>query len=284
MNTQEFILISRHRQRPFSVDVRFDPGSAAKPLILFLHGFKGFKDWGPFNLMAGRFASEGFVFAKMNFSHNGTTPERPDELVDLDAFAQNNFSIELDDAGLALDFLLDGGQGPLAESIDRSRVFIMGHSRGGTSALLKAAEDARIRAAAAWAAPNNLASWHSREEIEYWKSVGTIYVLNSRTGQQLPLHYQIVENFQANRDRLDLPAALRRIAIPVLALHGRADSSVPCQSSEQMQAWNPNVQLEILDGADHTFGAAHPWRRNELPADFEKALQHTVRFFRSAYL
>lgn len=281
MEIRHYILKSTHANRPFGLDLRFISGGNPKPLILFLHGFKGFKDWGPFDAMASAFASEGFIFAKMNFSHNGTTPEHPTEFVDLQAFANNNFCIELDDAGAALDFLLSSPPGFPQDELDKRQLYIMGHSRGGTSALLKAAEDSRLKAVAAWASPNNLSAWHSPEEIEYWAKTGTIYVLNSRTGQQMPMHFQIVENYRGNRDRLDVPAAVRRLKVPVLALHGSADASVPSRSSAEMKSWNAGVRLEIIEGADHTFGATNPWKEPSLPAAFEWAVRRTAGFFHS---
>ena len=40
-------------------------------IVIFIHGFMGFKDWGAWHLMAKVFAKAGFFFVKFNFSHNG---------------------------------------------------------------------------------------------------------------------------------------------------------------------------------------------------------------------
>ena len=69
MKNIEFTLESKFNRRKFRADATFLPDDHAKPVILFNHGFKGFKDWGPFNLMASKFAEAGFVFIKMNFSY-----------------------------------------------------------------------------------------------------------------------------------------------------------------------------------------------------------------------
>ena len=66
-------------------------------MVIFAHGFKGFKDWGAHNLVASHFAENGFRFLKFNFSHNGTTIDRPTEFTDLIGFSDNTFSIEFDD-------------------------------------------------------------------------------------------------------------------------------------------------------------------------------------------
>ncbi|NJL14124.1 MAG: hypothetical protein HC913_14705 [Microscillaceae bacterium] len=101
------LLTSRHDAKPFGVDWFFKPDGQAKPLVVFVHGFNAFKDWGHFNLVAEAFAQAGFFFVKFNLSHNGTSPEHPTEFVDLEAYGNDKFSTDLDDIGLVLDFILD---------------------------------------------------------------------------------------------------------------------------------------------------------------------------------
>ena len=60
---EELVLKGGHG-RNFLIDAVYDDTSALKPVVVFSHGFKGFKDWGPFNLMANNFAANGFVFVK----------------------------------------------------------------------------------------------------------------------------------------------------------------------------------------------------------------------------
>ena len=36
-----------------------------KNVVIFSHGFKGFKDWGPFNKIAEHFAVNGFCFCEI---------------------------------------------------------------------------------------------------------------------------------------------------------------------------------------------------------------------------
>ena len=100
------ILIPGSKEKPILLDCFFKEDGEAKPIIIFSHGFKGFKDWGHFNFMAKQFAEAGFVFIKFNFSHNGTTPEDPTSFGDLEAFGNNNYTIELDDLKKVMDWSL----------------------------------------------------------------------------------------------------------------------------------------------------------------------------------
>lgn len=90
-------VLTRPAKKPMVYDVFFIPSQKPKPVIIFCHGYKGFKDWGAWNLVAKAFAKAGFFFLKFNFSHNGGTIEDPIDFPDLEAFAQNNFSKELED-------------------------------------------------------------------------------------------------------------------------------------------------------------------------------------------
>lgn len=279
MNIRQISLVSRHAQRSFLADARYLSDGKPKPVVIFNHGFKGFKDWGPFPLVANAFAQAGFVFIKMNFSHNGVTAENPTEFADLEAFSKNNFSIELDDTGVLIHDLFNGDNFIGRKEMDLDKLYITGHSRGGASAILKAAEDPRIKKVATWAAVSNLESWHSKAELEYWKQQRLIFVLNKRTNQQMPLDYQLVENYQENRSRLHVPDAVKKLRIPMLALHGSEDETVPVAAAHSFGEWNPTVRVKIIEGANHTFGTDHPFTGQELPDEFKQVVNETIRFF-----
>jgi uncharacterized protein len=275
-------LNSKHGNRKFMADATFLRNGVKKPVIIFNHGFKGFKDWGPFNLIAEKFALAGFVFIKMNFSHNGITPENPDELTDLEAFAKNNFCIELDDTGVLIDALFSGDVPFSAEELNLEKLYIMGHSRGGASAILKAAEDPRIKGVATWAAVNNLETWHTKGELDYWRTHGRIYIHNSRTKQQMPLDYQLVENFIANRERLQVPDAVKNMKIPMLSIHGSDDPAVAVQAVKEIGLWNQAVEVKIIEDAGHTFGGSHPFEGKHLPDHLQEVVEYTIEFFKRA--
>ncbi len=281
MKNIQFQLASTHENRPFLADATFVNDGKPKPLVVFNHGFKGYKDWGPFHLIAQEFARNGFVFIKMNFSFNGTTLEQPAQFADLDAFGNNNFAKELDDTKVLLDALFKN-QLPIEPSnLDLNKLYLIGHSRGGASIILKANEDARVKKIVTWAGVNNLEIWHTPEELEMWKKLGTIYIQNSRTNQQMPLHYQIVENYQKNKDRLEVPKAIRNLKIPMLAIHGTEDETVSVEGIKQFKVWNETIQTKIIDGANHTFGATEPWSENFIPDDFKEVIDLSIGFLKA---
>jgi hypothetical protein len=73
------------------------PENFNNQLMIFIHGYMGYKDWGCWNLVEKYFTDLGFGFCKCNVSHNGGTIENPIDFPDLEAFGQNNYSKELFD-------------------------------------------------------------------------------------------------------------------------------------------------------------------------------------------
>jgi len=278
--TVEFTLTGRAHGRPFAADATYEPTGQPQPVVVFVHGFKGFKDWGHFGLLARFFAERGFVFLKLNLSHNGVVVGGSGDLEDLEAFGKNNFSLELDDLGDLLDALHTPGATPLPTgALALRRLYLVGHSRGGALVLLKAAEDPRITAVATWAAVADLHPRWPAEVLAEWQRTGVHYVPNLRTGQQLPMYYQIAENFYQHRARLDLPALLPGLRQPLLLIHGDQDETVPLAAVQQLQASQPTAEVMVVPGAGHMFGGAHPWEGPELPALASLIAERTATFF-----
>lgn len=276
----DIVLNSRHHGKKILVDARYMDDHHKKPVILFIHGFKGFKDWGHFNVLASDMALAGYVFVKFNLSHNGTTPEHPVDFVDLDAFSENNFSIELDDAGTVIDYIFSKECIISSSEMNTDKLFLMGHSRGGGLALLKAAEDDRVKAVATWAAVADFNRW-TKEVLNEWRQDEVKYILNGRTGQEMPMKYQIVEDLEKNQDRLNISRAVSNLKRPVLVVHGTDDETVNPGDAEKIHELARESALLLIDKANHVFGASHPFEEERLPKHAQLAFERTFDFFES---
>lgn len=278
--TGDFILKSKHNDRSFIADARYLPDGNTKSIILFVHGFKGFKDWGHFNIIADAFAEAGFVFVKLNLSHNGTTPESPLDFVDLEAFSENNFSIEMDDVGILIDYLTSDQSVIPKEECNVDELHLIGHSRGGSVVLLKAAEEDRIKSVIAWAPVSDLKErWSTEEKLE-WKQEGVSYIYNGRTKQNMPLKYQLLEDVINNETRLDVAEAVSSMKIPMLLTHGTDDTTLPYAETIQLSETNKLAQLQIIEQANHVFGGSHPFPidQKELPEHTKLLMKATLDF------
>ena len=106
MHSIKNILLTRADHKPRALDIFFKNDLEPKPVVIYAHGFNGFKDWGNFDLIAKKIASHRYVLVKFNFSNNGTTPDHPEEFTDLEAFGNNNYSKELEDLQIVIDWVL----------------------------------------------------------------------------------------------------------------------------------------------------------------------------------
>ncbi|MAM04606.1 MAG: alpha/beta hydrolase [Flavobacteriales bacterium] len=278
MKKEEFILQSK-QSKEILIDVTYNQNSFNKKVIIFSHGFKGFKDWGPYNQIAQHFALNGFFFLKLNFSHNGTNSKNPVDFVDLDAFGNNNFSIELDDLSTVIDWLLDNKK--FEKQIDKSNVSLLGHSRGGAISILKSIEDKRISRVISWASPADLLNrLPKQDKLQKWKIDNVLYVFNGRTKQNMPLYFQFYKNCIKNKSKLNLKMMLNKIQIPQLIIHGSNDTTVLIKDAYLLKKWNNNAQLAIIDGADHVFGGFHPYNLDYFPKHLEILLTKTILFLK----
>jgi len=269
--------------RPFLLDIYLQRDQQPKPIVLFAHGFKGFKDWGHWHLIAEQFAQAGFLFIKFNFSHNGTTLAAPTDFADLEAFGHNNYSKELADVSALMTWLHRGSNELPSGEFDLRYLFLIGHSRGGPIAMLHALEDPRIAAVAGWASVSSLAyAWNGQEMIEHWEKQGVYQVINGRTGQEMPIYYQMYQDFLARREFFNLKRRLPQMEQPLLLVHGTEDPAVPEAAAHELKRWKEDARLHLIEGADHVFGGKHPYESSRLPAHSKELAEVTIDFFRSS--
>jgi pimeloyl-ACP methyl ester carboxylesterase len=262
------------------LDVSYPESDAKLPLIIFSHGFKGYKDWGPFPLIAKKIANAGFFFLKFNFSHNGGTVENPIDFADLDAFSKNTYSKEILDLKLVLDFIKNDLE--LSKRIDFNSVNLLGHSRGGAISLLAASQFKDITSVTTWAAVDNLLKRLPKEkELENWKEKGVRYILNSRTKQNMPIKYGFVEDLYKNKEKLDVLESAKSLKIPQLILHGKEDETVNYMAAINIHKANPNSKLELIENANHTFGSVHPYTKVSLVEHTQLVVNKTISFLKT---
>lgn len=264
--------------RPIPTDVFYTEETGQKPVLLFCHGYKGFKDWGAWNLMAEEFAKKGFLFIKFNFAFNGGTLEDPIDFPDLDAFGENTYTKELDDLKVLIDWI-SSEDFPYANKADLSRLTLMGHSRGGGIVVVKAAEDPRIQKLISLAAVSDFGDRFPKgEELEAWKQKGISYIENSRTKQKMPHLFEFYEDFKQNEERLTISRSAKNLNIPYLIVHGTSDPTVSVDNAHELYEWTSQSELFLLEGSDHVFEASHPWKKNHLPPAMEKIVKKASEF------
>ena len=259
-----------------TADIHLPKSKTATPIVIFCHGFKGFKDWGHFDWVAEQSATMGVAFLKFNFSKNGVVDSDLNELSDLEAFSNNNYSTELADLKSVVDEVEKQAEN---WQLNAEAIFLVGHSRGGGIAILAAAEDKRVKGVVTWASVSEFDSFFRPETIQEWNKNGVVYAMNKRTGVQLPLKKQFYDDYLANKQNLDVKKAAKLLAVPFLILHGDQDESVSIQHAENLYNLVPHSVLIKVEGGNHTFGAKHPFDMSEdVSPMLEELIENTIEF------
>jgi len=233
-------------------DLRYVDDGSIKPLLVVCHGFTAHKDWGPFPFFGKRFAALGFATIVLNFSHNGIG-DNFKKFTEYDKFSRNTIGKELEDLQALLDAVERGEVG--GRIVDRNRVGLVGHSRGGGVVMLYASLDERVRAVAAW---STVATFfrYTPHQREIWEEEGYLPVTIRAIQTKLRYGIEMLRDLEANREKYDLVKAVQKISVPLLLVHGEADVSVkPAEAEKLFEASNKSkTEMVMVPHAGHMFG------------------------------
>jgi dienelactone hydrolase len=234
------------------------PIALAPPVVVFVHGFKGFQDWGPWPAICERFAGAGIAAVRFDLSHNGVGSDGVDFSA-LDKFERNTISKELFDVHVVI-------AATRGLHVDPDRIFVMGHSRGGGDVLVAASEHAArdIAGVIVWGSISAFDRAWDEEMRSAWSEGKSATIWNACTGQAMPIGPDLQKDVEESSVRLDIEKAVGTIArrgTPLLIVHGSADESVPIEEARNIHGWyreqafdSSRVVLNAIEGGTHTFG------------------------------
>lgn len=137
--------------------------------------------------------------------------------------------------------------------VDMDKIGILGSSFGGSTCIVKAARDKRIKCVALWATPYRLEKKDDGRlsDIEFNDSIYTDFMT------------------------YDLLSEATRVSF-ALVMHGEMDETVPCSEGKSIyKCLKKPKKLEIIKGADHIFSNL---------SHREKAINLSLNWFRRFFL
>jgi uncharacterized protein len=277
MIATKHIVIHGANSRPTMATINYPNENANGLLIIYLHGFKSFINWGFHPHIANELAMQGHTVVRLNFSHNGVghTLETCNDFIDLEAFGNNNFSKELQDIEALLAYM-NGSHEKLFDNINRQNICIIGHSRGGGTAIIAAKKFDCVTKIITLNAVSNFDNLLYGINKEKWQETGVHYIANARTNQQMPLYYQLYKDYILHQSDFDILQKVAHMQKPFLCIHAAQDETVKVNHAYKLKAENKNIQLEIIAQTGHTFGAAHPMSASNIY--LENVLQKIIYF------
>jgi alpha-beta hydrolase superfamily lysophospholipase len=220
------------------------PVDKPRALVVIVHGFKGFKDWGFFPWLAQHLCRHRFAVCRFNMSRSGIGDD-PETFGRLDLFAGDTYSIQLAD----LRAVVQHAQRRFPEL----PTFLLGHSRGGGIALLGARDVPHLEGVVVWSPIARADRWDD-ETKRQWRASGSLDVVNQRTKQIMRMSTAILDDCDGH----DILAAAEQLTVPLLVVHGGRDDSVPPDEGREIASRNAEASIAVIGNASHTYNAIHP--------------------------
>ncbi|MFB9330356.1 alpha/beta hydrolase family protein [Paenibacillus aurantiacus] len=232
-------------------EIKAIEGQKDLPVVVVAHGFRGFKEWGFWPHVTDVLAEQGFYTVVFDFSRIDAAATKQPEAVIAQA---RTLSRELEDLETILTLVREQRL-PQSDSADPTRIGLLGHSRGGASSIITAAERADIGAVAAWNPPSDLTPPAGASAEPY-----------------------IAADIEQNANRFDIPYKLAYLKRPALIVQGSADGERILLGHEALRLAAPGHTFVQVQGGDHTFGVQHPFA-GQTPF-LDEAISVTTGFLR----
>ena len=220
---------------------------------VILHGYKGYKDYGFIPLLAHDLCERGILVHRFNFSTSGMTNDietfaRPD-LFELDTWTR-----QVEDVRRVVRAVRDG-----EIAGNDLPLFLIGHSRGGATALLSAGrhrDEIKLSGAITINAVDRCCRM-SEDEQRTMLERGYAMTESARTKQQLRIDAGWMrEQIESPADH-DVIVQASRGKVPVCVMHGDADDAVDIGAGLAI-AHKLDTPLFVLQGANHVLNMPNP--------------------------
>ncbi len=195
------------------------PGGNKHPCVILSHGLISSKESTKYLLLSDVLAGNGIASCRFDFQGCGES-EGPIE--------ETTLTVRIGNLEAVSDWVM------AHPSIDAGKIGLLGSSFGGSTSLVRAARDTRIRCLALWATPYRI---ESKEDP---------------TAAGIAFKDALYTDFAA----YDLLSEAKRVS-RALVIHGKADDVVPSSEGVAIfQNLGEPKKLELIEGGDHTFSLA----------------------------
>tara|TARA_R110002072_G_scaffold42064_16_gene118331 strand:- start:24119 stop:24991 length:873 start_codon:yes stop_codon:yes gene_type:complete len=229
------------------------PTGEPSACVVMLHGFKGYKDYGFIPILAHDLCASGMVVHRFNFSTSGMTNEiatfaRPD------LFALDTWTRQVEDVVRVVRAF---GDGELAGA--GLPVFVIGHSRGGATALLAAGRHGDELGLAGVVTINavDCCTRMSKEDQDELLARGSSTTQSARTKQTLTINSTWLSEQLDDPEAHDILLQASNMICPACVIHGDADQAVD-QSAGFAIANTTKTELISLKEGNHVLNMPNP--------------------------
>lgn len=206
------------------------------PMVMLLHGFKGYKEEETYTDLAAKLVAKGIGAVSFDASGFGESEGTLE-----DDYRFSNYS---EDAEIIYEWLMT------QDFFDRNNFGVCGQSMGGAQAILFSANHPHVKAVCSISPPDKVGTKDALGKVkDSWRAVGYLEEQSSKYGK-MKIPYSYLEDAM----KYDFVELVRDVASPILIVLGEKDSTVlPIQSEAIYTAANDPKELMRLENMDHFY-------------------------------
>lgn len=197
------------------------PNIAGKlPAVLFLHGFKGYKEEATYTDLAERFLQHGIASIRFDASGFGDSEGTLEE--------DYRFSNYIVDTEVVYEWLLQ------QDFVDSKKIGAVGQSMGGAQAILFSSSHPELAIVTSISPPDRIGTDDALGAMQQeWKKKGFLEEMSSRYGREIKIPYAYLEDAM----QYNFAEFAQKIKCPTLMLLGEKDAVVlPAQTERVFDA------------------------------------------------
>lgn len=207
------------------------PDVETEKLAILCPGFLDSKDYAGLTELANRLAENGYTAVRFD----------PTGVWESDGNIEDYTVTQyLEDIKNVLEHMLAKN--------DFTHVLLVGHSRGGTAALLYAARDLQVSAVLGIMSPYKLASW------EKWNEDGLRFSSRDMPGSDEKVEFTIPVSYLEDLEKYDVLEEVKKLKVPVMLLAGEMDKGVlPGDVKKIYDNVNEPKHFEVIPSVGHDY-------------------------------
>ena len=239
------------------------------PVVIFLHGFKSFRNWGFIPYICEVFAENEIISINLDFEFNGIKNESPVEF-DSEKFAQNTITSELQNVKDLITIIKNKSNEKLEHILSdkwNGEIHLVGHSRGGGIALLAANQLTDI-SKIGLIAPIGYFDRYTPRLKNQWLETGYLEFKDLMSRQILRMNSSYLVDLENHKEEYDLLNIVPKLMNSAQIIHGKLDLSVPLKEVNDLyNSFLKNIDINkktncnfvLLEKANHLFNVKHPF-------------------------
>ncbi|GAB1370761.1 alpha/beta hydrolase [Candidatus Kapaibacterium sp.] len=268
--------------RIIKYNIRIPEDNSSVPLIIFSHGFKGFRNWSFIPYVCSKFSDSGFISLNLDFSMNGIIDDEK-QIYDDSVFRKNTVSSEIADLICLIEYLKENRENAEYLKNWNSEIILVGHSLGGAVSILTSEKLNDVKGIVLWASISKL-DRNTQRQKDLWKEIGFVEIEIPITGQKLHLDYTYIEDKDNNIGVDAIHKALLKMDTPILIIHPETDMTVSIKEAYEIKSTASKYKIRdliVIPKSGHTFNCRHPFEGANAGLDI--AIESTIKFVNSLY-